>query len=144
MDAHIYAAAFETVYLTGIQSAFPPDTLYLALVQPSYAFDRRHRTAQDIQSHELTVDSYVRQQLENVRLSRVPESSRLYVDADDVAFGALGPGERVAGAVLVQGWGDTALLRAFFPLTRQGTTGAPVTVLWPEGHLLRFSDPREG
>lgn len=141
MDAALYAAAFEAIHLVGLPAALPLGELHLALLQPSYEFRRADRRMSDVLRHELTVDGYRRQHVRNARIVKNETANVLTLDADDTDYGALGPGERLNGAVLLLGAGDDALLRAYFRLDRTGLTGGPVTVNWTDGHLLRFSEP---
>jgi hypothetical protein len=112
-----------------------PVDLRVLLVKPSYRPDRAHtvvddETAESPLKHELTVDGYTRQKLAGARL--VDDPIGCYLDASDVPFGALEPGERVGGAVLYREAGSDRLspLIAFYALGRQGTTGGPVLVEW--------------
>lgn len=143
MEARIYAAAFSALTLEGLTAALPLDVLHLALVQPSYEFRRTDRWLRDVARHELTVEGYARQRVGHARLVQDSASSLITLDADDTDFGALGPGERLNGAVLALGADDDAPLRAYFRLMRTGLTGGPVTVNWMDGHVLQFGERKE-
>lgn len=120
--------------------------LRVLLVQPSYRFSSVHSAVDDEssvspQAHELTVGGYVRQVLAGRRLIEDPASGGVYLDAPDLPFGDLDPGERIGGAVLFREAGSDRLspLIAFYALGRQGTTGGPVLVEWAppeEGRVL--------
>lgn len=137
MAALLFAPAMERLIVGGV-GALPVADLHLVLLQPSYVFQRAHRLVSDLRSHELTVDDYIRQRVEHARITRIDDA--IYLDADDVDFGGLGPGERVAGAALAIGSSDDAELHAYFAFERRGTTGGAVRVNWTDGHLIVFQE----
>jgi hypothetical protein len=122
--------------------------LRVLLVQPSYWPLAAHtvvddETAASPRAHELTVDGYARQPLAGRRLIEDAAMGGVYLDAPDLAFGELEPGERIGGAVLFREAGSDRLspLLAFYALGRQGTTGGPIVVEWApseQGRVLRF------
>lgn len=143
------------VYVRGLQELLRIDVetadLRVLLVQPSYRYSRAHAVIDDEtpatpHAHELTVGGYVRQALAGRRLIEDPAADGVYLDALDLVFGDLEPGERVGGAVLFREAGSDRLspLLAFYGLGRQGTTGGAVLVAWapPEqGRVLRLRAP---
>jgi hypothetical protein len=137
------------VYQVGLEELARLDperaTLRVLLVQPSYQPDRAHRVLDDETSagpraHELAVDDYQRQVLAGVELVQVADEDALDLRAAAVAFGALGTGERIGGAIIFREAGSDRLSPPilFHPLGRQGTTGGPVTLEWPDGRVLRW------
>lgn len=140
------------IYLRGLQELARINVetadLRVLLVQPSYRPLPSHAvvdddTASSPRAHELTVGSYARQALTGRRMIEDPAAGGAYLDAADLLFGDLEPGERVGGAVLFREAGGDRLspLLAFYGLGRQGTTGGAVLVAWasPEaGRVLRL------
>jgi hypothetical protein len=114
--------------------------LWALLVRDTYRFDRGHaalddESGQSPAAHEVAVEGYVRQALEDQRL--VEDGSRLYLDARDLDFGELGPGERLGGLVLFREAGSDRLSPpiAFYEIATTGgrgvpTTGGAVTYAW--------------
>ncbi len=146
-DAIVYASGLRELARINPETA----DLRVMLVQPSYRVDPvAHQVVDDEtraapRAHELTVEAYARQPLGGAHLVSTAEGG-LYLDALDVPFGALGPGERIGGAVLFREAGSDRLspLIAFYPLGREGTTGGLVSVLWAAevaGRVLRWPLP---
>lgn len=138
--AELYLSGLEQIARLPIESA----KLQVMLVQPSYRFDARHdvvdnETPASPRAHELTVAGYARVPLRGARLARDDARGRVYLDAEDVDFGSLEPGERVGGAVLVWNMGSDRLspLVAFYAQGRVATTGGPVTMVWAAAELGR-------
>jgi hypothetical protein len=107
------------------------------LVLPSYKPSAAHAVVDDEMSacpraHEMTVGGYARPRLANCRLIDDPAAGRAYLDADDLGFGDLEPGERIGGAVIFRDAGSDRLspLIAFHSFHNQGTTGGPVLLEW--------------
>jgi hypothetical protein len=126
--------------------AVEPVSFCVMLVQASFrpGWSRTvvdDETSTSPREHELAVAGYSRRPLVNCRLVDDPDGA--YLDADDLAFGALGPGERIGGAILFRDAGSDRLspVIAFYGFGRQGTTGGPVLLEWapPEaGRVFRL------
>lgn len=117
--------------------------LRVMLVKSSYTVNKDHLfiddgSANDPLSHELAVAGYARAALANEAVTRDDTNDFAYLDADDVAFGALATGETIGGAVLFRQTGvdTTAPLIAFYDLTDTPTNGAAIT--------LQFATPANG
>jgi hypothetical protein len=142
--ALVYSSGLVEVARINVETA----DLRVLLVQPSYQPAISHAVVDDEtgdspRAHEMPGEGYARQMLTGRRLVEDPATGGAYLDADDPAFGAIEPGERIGGAVLFREAGSDRLspLIAFYPLGRRGTTGGPVLVEWapPEaGRVLRL------
>lgn len=143
--ARIYTSGLRELARINLETA----DLRVLLVQPAYRFSAAHavvddETARSPRAHELTVEQYARQALGARRIVEDLAAELIYLDAPDLAFGDLWPGERIGGAVLFLEAGSDRLspLLAFYGLGRQGTTGGPVLLAWAspeEGRVLRLS-----
>lgn len=112
-------------------------TLTLMLVKSSYSVNKDHLfvddgSANDPASHEVTVGGYSRQNLANKTVTRDDTNDFAYLDADDIAYGALAAGETIGGAVLFRNTGSdaTSPLIAFYDLTDTPTNGSTITNQW--------------
>jgi hypothetical protein len=127
--AQLYASGLVEIARGTLETA----DLRVLLVQPSYRFDLRHAVVDDEtgaspRAHELTVEGYGRQALQDRRL--VVDGTRGYLDAADLDFGDLEPGERIGAAILYREAGTDRLspLIAYYDLGREPTRGGPVTL----------------
>jgi hypothetical protein len=126
--------------------AVEPVSFCVMLVQASFRPGWAHtvvddETAASPLAHELTVDGYSRRPLVDPRL--VDDPAGVYLDAPDLVFGNLEPGERIGGALLFRDAGSDRLspLIAFYPYFNAATTGGPVLLEWapPEaGRVFRL------
>jgi hypothetical protein len=127
-------------------------TLKVMLVDATYAANKDHLfvddgTANDPQSHEISVAGYARQTLANKVVTRDDTNDMAYLDGDDVVFSALATGQTIGGAVLLRdaGGADTANpLIAFYDLTDTPTNGGSATVQWntpANGAVLKLVSP---
>lgn len=112
-------------------------TLKVMLVNSTYSADPDHAavddgSANDPQSHEISVSGYSRQTLASRVVAKDDSGDFGYLDADDVVFSALATGQTIGGAVLFfdSGLDTTSIPIAFYDLPDTPTNGSTVTIAW--------------
>jgi hypothetical protein len=123
------------------------DTIKVLLVSSAYAFDADHNFASQL-TEIAGVSGYTegfggagRKTLANKSVTEDDGNDRAYLDADDVAFGALQAGDTIGGAVLVKeatSDADSQII-AFLDLTNTATNGAAFTIVWSANGILRLA-----
>lgn len=132
-------------YLVG-QMNTTAATLQLMLVSTSYVADPDHNflyansssgAAGEPKGWEISVGGYARQTLANLTLFEDDTNDFAGLDATDVTFAALAPGQTIGGAVLYRystsggTTGDSGQdLIAFYDLTDTPTNGGDITIQW--------------
>lgn len=83
-------------------------------------------------SNELTVSGYARTALANETVVEDDTNDFAYLDADDVAFGALAAGETITWAVLYRHTGSdaTAPVYCFYDVTDTPANGSTITIVF--------------
>lgn len=111
--------------------------LRVLLVQSTYTANKDHLfvddgSANDPQSHELSVSGYARQALANEAVTRDDTNDFAYMDADDTVFTGLAAGQTIGGAIVFRHTGvdTTAPLIAFYDLPDTPTNGGNITLQW--------------
>lgn len=146
-----------TVYNKGLEEIAKALTdldgsdLRVLLVKPTYVFDPDHAfvddgSANDPQSHEVSVVGYARQALANKVITRDDATDKAYLDADDVVFAALAAGQTVGAAILYRHTGidTTAPLISYYELVDTLTNGGDIAVQWntpANGGVLKLTSP---
>lgn len=119
---------FEVMNLGALSTA----DLRVMLVQSTYTENKDHNVVADVVAHELSVAGYARVALTTKTLTEDDTNDFAYLDADDVAFGALTAGQTIGGAVLFRHTGSdaTAPVIAYYDLINTPTNGGTFTVQW--------------
>lgn len=114
--------------------------LKVLLVKSTYVADADHATiddgsANDPQSHEISVSGYSRQTLSTRTVTKDNSNDRAYLDADDTTFTSLASGQTIGGAIIFYDTGadNTAVPIAFYDLTDTPTNGGNIVVQWAAG-----------
>jgi len=146
-----------TVYNKGLEEIAKALTdldgsdLRVLLVRETYVFNADHAfvddgSANDPQSHEVSVGGYARQALANKAVTKDDATDKAYLDADDAVFAALAAGQTAHAAILYRhtGTDTTSPLIAFYDMADTLTNGGNITVQWAtpaNGGVLKLSSP---
>jgi len=119
------------------------DTIRVMLVSSAYTYDPDHSTVADVSASEIAPSGYARQTLGSKTATIDTGANVLPLDAADSAFGALGSGATIGGAVVFKRVGgsdaSTDPLIAFADLTDTPTNGASITVAWDANGIVRLA-----
>lgn len=112
-------------------------TLKVMLVKSTYIFDADHAavddgTANDPQSHEISVTGYARQALAGRVVDKDTANDFGYLDANDTVFAALATGQTIGGVIIEKDTGvdTTSIPIAYYDVTDTPTNGSDITIQW--------------
>lgn len=112
-------------------------TIKVMLVKETYVANPDHAavddgSANDPQSHEISVSGYARQTLASRVVAKDDPGDFAYLDADDAVFASLATGQTIGGAIIEADTGvdTTSIPIAFYDLPDTPTNGSTVTVAW--------------
>lgn len=115
-------------------------TIKVLLTKSTYVANADHGaiddgSADDPQSHEISVAGYSRQTLATRTVTKDNTNDRAYLDADDATFASLASGQTIGGAIIFKDTGadNTSIPIAFFDLTDTPTNGGNIVVQWAAG-----------
>lgn len=130
-------------YLIGSSDIGAADLRYL-LVNDSYVFSKDHNVVDDVVANEITATGYARKTLASVTVTQDDTNDFAYLDAADLVWATIDPGQTIGGGILyVYDASDaSASLIAFHaPVVALPTNGQQVTWQWatPEnGGVLKL------